>query len=115
MKKHGRDLAAAGDEGRHKVRREAKKLRYAAEFFTALFDRKRERRRYKHFVGVMEKLQEQLGALNDRAAAGDVFTTLGVDNGPSAVALLFPDDKGKSLDTAESAHDALVDAKRFWR
>ena len=115
VKKHGRDLAAAGDEGRHKVRREAKKLRYAAEFFTALFDRKRERRQYKHFVGVMEKLQEQLGALNDRAAAGDVFTTLGVDNGPSAVALLFPDDKGKSLDTAESAHDALVDAKRFWR
>ena len=115
VKKHGRDLAAAEDEARHKVRREAKKLRYAAEFFTALFDRKRERRQYKHFVGVMEALQQQLGALNDMATASDVFTTLGIVDGPRAVALLFPDDKRKSLDTAESAHDALVDAKRFWR
>lgn len=115
VKKHGRDLAAAEDEARHKVRREAKKLRYAAEFFTALFDRKRERRQYKHFVGVMEALQEQLGALNDMAAASDVLTTLGIGDEPSAVALLFPDDKRKLLDTAQSAHDALVDAKRFWR
>ena len=115
VKKHGRDLAAADDEARHKVRREAKKLRYAAEFFTALFDRKRERRQYKHFVGVMEALQEQLGALNDMAAASDVLTALGIGDEPSAVALLFPGDKRKLLDTAETAHDALVDAKRFWR
>ena len=115
VKKHGRDLATADDEARHKVRREAKKLRYAAEFFTALFDRKRERRQYKHFVGVMEALQEQLGALNDMAAASDVLTMLGIGDEPSAVALLFPDGKRKLLDTAESAHDALVDAKRFWR
>ena len=114
VKKHGRDLAAAEDEARHKVRREAKKLRYAAEFFTALFDRKRERRQYKHFVAVMEALQEQLGALNDMAAASDVLTTLGIGDESSAVALLFPDDKRKLLDTAQSAHDALVDAKRFW-
>lgn len=115
VKKHGCDLAAAKDEARHKVRREAKKLRYAAEFFTALFDRKRERRQYKHFVSVMEALQEQLGALNDMVTASDVFTTLGIGDETSAVALLFPDDKRKLLDTAESAHDALVDAKRFWR
>ena len=114
VKKHGRDLAAAEDEARHKVRREAKKLRYAAEFFSALFDRKRERRQYKHFIGVMDSLQEQLGALNDMAMAGDVLTTLGMGDESSAVALLFPDDKGKLLDTAQSAHDALVDAKRFW-
>lgn len=115
VKKHGRDLAAVENEKRHKVRREAKKLRYASEFFTALFDRKRERRQYKHFVGVMEVLQEQLGALNDRAAASDVFTKLGIVDGPSAVALLFRENRRKSLNTAESAYDALIDAKRFWR
>lgn len=37
VKKGGRDLAAE-DEARHEVRKDAKKLRYAAEFFTALFD-----------------------------------------------------------------------------
>lgn len=115
VNKHGRDLAAAEDEARHKVRREAKRLRYAAEFFTALFDRKRERRQYTHFVGVMEVLQEQLGTLNDRAAASDVFTRLGIVDGPNAVALLFRENRRKSLNTAESAYDALIGAKRFWR
>jgi triphosphatase len=115
VKKHGRDLAAADDEARHKVRREAKKLRYAAEFFTALFDRKRERRQYKHFVGVMEALQEQLGALNDLVAASDVLTKLGFGEKTGAAASLFPGDKRNSLEAAEGAFDALVDAKRFWR
>ncbi|WP_394998445.1 CHAD domain-containing protein [Sphingomonas sp.] len=31
--KHGRDLAEADDEARHMVRKDAKKLRYASEFF----------------------------------------------------------------------------------
>ncbi len=115
VKKHGCDLAAADDEARHKVRREAKKLRYAVEFFTALFDRKRERRQYKHFVGVMEALQEHLGALNDLATASDILTRLGIGDEPRGTTLLCPGDKGNLLAAAEAAHEALVDAKRFWR
>src|SRR3546814_1758982 len=47
VKKDGRDLAHASDEARHEVRKDAKKLRYASEFFVALFEHKREKRRYK--------------------------------------------------------------------
>jgi triphosphatase len=115
VKKHGRDLAGASDEDRHAVRKDAKKLRYAAGFFTALFNRKSERRRYKRFVEALEGLQDKLGALNDLVTAPDMLTGLGISEEPNAMALLFPGSKRKLLDAAEHAHDALVDAKRFWR
>src|SRR3546814_13355088 len=49
VKRDGRDLAHIEEEARHEVRKDAKKLRYASEFFTSLFDRKRARRRHKKF------------------------------------------------------------------
>lgn len=115
VKKNGRDLAAADDGARHKVRKDAKKLRYAAEFFATLFDRKRERRRHKRFIGALEALQEQLGGLTDLATASDVLTRMGIGDEPRAAASLFPGNKKNLLDAAEGAHDALVEAKRFWR
>ena len=115
IKKHGRDLAEADDEARHGVRKDAKKLRYAAEFFATLFDRKRERRRYKHFIVALEPLQEQLGALNDLATARDALTKLGICDESRTSASLFPVKKRNLLDAAEGAYDGLVDAKRFWR
>lgn len=49
LKKHGRDLAKIDDDQRHEARKDAKKLRYAAEFFGSLFAHKRCARRYKRF------------------------------------------------------------------
>ncbi|MBV2149951.1 CHAD domain-containing protein [Sphingobium sp. AS12] len=115
VKKGGRDLEDLDDEARHEVRKAAKKLRYAAEFFAALYERKRERRRHKQFVGALEALQDQLGALNDLATAPDVLNGLGLADDPQAVALLGADKKADLLETAAEAHDALVDARRFWR
>ena len=114
VKKHGRELAVATDKARHRVRKDAKKLRYAAEFFASLFDRKRERRQCKRFIGTMEVLQEQLGALNDLATASAVLTTLGIKKHRRAAASLFPGNKLDLLDAAEGAHETLVDAKPFW-
>jgi inorganic triphosphatase YgiF len=115
VKKGRRDLAKGDDQARHQIRKDAKKLRYAAEFFTALFDRKRERRRYKRFIPALEALQDELGALNDLVTAPDILTGLDIADAPGAVALLFPGSKKKMLAAAGEAHEAFVDARRFWR
>lgn len=115
VNKDGRNLAEADDRARHEVRKDAKILRYAAEFFAALFDRKRKRRRYKHFIAALEGLQDELGALNDLVTAPAVLTRLGIGDTPDAMALLFPGSRRKVLDAAGEAHATLVDAARFWR
>ena len=101
-------------KARHRVRKDAKKLRYAAECFASLFDRKRERRQYERFIGTIEVLQERLGALNDLATASAVLTTLGIKKHRRAAASLFPGNKPDLLDAAEGAHETLVDVKTFW-
>src|SRR3546814_8859412 len=88
VKRDGRDLAHIEDEARHEVRKDAKKLRYASEFFTSLFDRKRERRRHKKFVAALEGVQAKLGALNDLATAPQLLETLGLADDPDAARLL---------------------------
>ncbi len=49
---------------RHKLRIEAKKMRYASEFFASLANGRRARRR-QDFTGALEALQTSLGHLND--------------------------------------------------
>lgn len=112
IKKHSGDLAKADDEHRHQVRKDAKRLRYAAEFFASLFDTKKSLRRYKRFISSMEALQDQLGVLNDMATKPQVFENLGIEPG------MAPSDKAskdKLLDKAEGAVEDLLEAKRFWR
>ena len=115
VKRGGRDLADLDDQARHEFRKDAKKLRYAAEFFAAQFDRKRQRRQYKRFIAALEALQEALGTLNDLMTAPAALNQLGIANSPDTMAMLFPDSRKKLLETAGEAHAALVDAGRFWR
>ncbi len=116
MKKDGRDLANVDDSTRHELRKDAKKLRYATEFFASLFDRKRQKRRHKNFLGALEALQDHLGALNDLATAPKLLARLDLDNDPAAAALLEPSKNGAELiEKAAEAYDVFVDAKRFWR
>ena len=115
VKKDGRKVATAHDEARHTVRKDAKKLRYASEFFAALFDDKRARRRHKRFLSALESLQDDLGALNDLATAPDELRKLGLEADVDARALLGDGRKKALLCAAAEAHDDLCDAKRFWR
>ncbi|MEO6214886.1 MAG: CHAD domain-containing protein [Sphingomonas sp.] len=115
VKKGRHDLTKGDDQARHRIRKGAKKLRYAAEFFPVLFDRKRERRRYKRFISALEALQDELGALNDLVTAHGVLTRLDVADAPGAVAFLFPGSRRKMMDAAGEAHEAVINAKRFWR
>jgi inorganic triphosphatase YgiF len=61
------DLAEMDEESRHRLRIEAKKLRYALEFFETLSkDLAKEQKR---FADAVKNLQEALGKLNDMATA----------------------------------------------
>lgn len=115
VKKTGRGLADLADEDRHEVRKNAKKLRYAAEFFSALYDERRSRRRYKRFVGVLEDLQDRLGVLNDLATAPDMLKMLGLTDHDQADEVLAHGKKSQIRASAGEIYDDLIDTKRFWR
>ena len=115
VKKQGRDLDAVDDEARHEVRKDSKKLRYASEYFTSLFDAKRERRRYKRFIAALEELQDQLGAINDLATAPEVISKLGIEGDPEVESLLGKGRKRSLIAAAAEAHNALVNVKCYWR
>jgi CHAD domain-containing protein len=59
---------------RHELRKELKKLRYAVEFLSPLFPRKRVDR----FVKSLKKLQTVFGELNDSATVKAMFTRMEV-------------------------------------
>lgn len=63
LRKAGARLAEADDKGRHALRIRAKKLRYVAEFFAALYPAGR----VKPYVAALRRLQDALGTLGDLA------------------------------------------------
>src|SRR3546814_11189111 len=104
----------SSDLARHEVRKDAKKLRYASEFFTSLFDRKRERRRHKKFVAALEGVQDKLGALNDLATAPQLLEQLGLADDPNAARLLAGGKLKALLEAAADAHHDPIDVKCVW-
>jgi triphosphatase len=115
LKKHGNGLAGVDDERRHEARKDAKKLRYAAEFFRSLFTDKKEARRYKRFIRAMEGLQDELGDLNDLATGPEVLESCGVNTIAGASDLVSHSDKATLISRAQQALDDILDCKRFWR
>lgn len=109
LRKSGRHLAKLDDAHRHHVRIEAKKLRYAAEFFATLPRGRKALRRQRDFLEAMETLQDDLGLLNDIATAPAIFTRYRLGEPPAH------EDHGALLKRAEKAHEALIEAKRFWK
>jgi triphosphatase len=73
VQRAGADLGALAPAELHAVRKRAKKLRYAAEFFAPLFPHKKVNR----FLEKLEELQEALGTVNDGHVAADLTAQLG--------------------------------------
>ena len=99
-------------EERHRIRINAKRLRYAAEFFGSLFAGKAAKRYLRELVG----LQDALGALNDAATATRLLADL-----PGRDALV-PFIRGwiaaretDSLSAAQTALERLAGTPRFWK
>ena len=116
LKRLGKDLDLVSDEERHHARIEAKKLRYATEFFGSLFLKKKAARRYRDFHEALAALQAHLGDLNDLATAPLVISELGLADSPIGVAL-EPDVSRRVplIKKAAEAYAVLMKSKRFWR
>ena len=71
--KAGADFATLSPTALHGVRKRAKALRYATEFFTSLFPAKRVRR----YLEKLEDLQADLGTVNDGHVAAHLMGQLG--------------------------------------
>ena len=105
MRKHGRHLTELDDEGRHALRKDTKKLRYAVDFFAALWPRGVPAKRKRKFLAALEDLQHLLGELNDLAVEA---ATLG---------LAAPDrteEQARLLRKASEARHELLACEPFW-
>lgn len=79
IRKHGKHLRKLSPRRRHKLRIQAKKVRYAAEFFAAAFCGKKADKRRATFIAALEKLQAALGELNDITVHEDLSAGLAQD------------------------------------
>jgi CHAD domain-containing protein len=69
----GDSLAHMPQDQLHELRKTAKRLRYAIEFFAPLFPEKPVHK----YLGKLETLQEDFGAINDTAVAAHLASALG--------------------------------------
>ena len=116
VRKAGSRFADLADDDRHRLRKQAKTLRYAAEFFAPLFADAPRAGRIEPFVSALEAVQDRLGDWNDQVTASRMFEALGPE-GPALPAerLVAEMERGASL--LKAAHRALRDfdrTRRFW-
>lgn len=65
IRKRGRLLAKLDPHARHRLRIRAKKLRYATEFYKAVFPGKKKGKRRAAFLSALKDMQDCFGELND--------------------------------------------------
>ena len=96
---------------RHALRVQAKKLRYAAEFFAPLFEDKPVRK----FVKALAGLQRALGAANDASVAAQLAARLSPDGKSAALVAGWTtaQREGDPKQRTRAWRD-VADAKRFW-
>ncbi len=69
--KQGAGLATLASSARHRIRIEAKKLRYTAEFFADVPGVAKDHERLKELIDCCEKRQAALGTIRDREAMAE--------------------------------------------
>jgi CHAD domain-containing protein len=128
--KKGKRLSELHPRRRHKLRIQAKKLRYAAEFFAGVFPARKSKRRLEVFVERLSRLQDALGDLNDIAVHEELSAQLiqGGDAGGNkrherqagkafAAGRLSGHEEariGPVLKEAKRAYAVFAKAKPFW-
>jgi triphosphatase len=124
VRKNGKALAQLDAPSRHKLRIQAKKLRYAAEFFVSLFAWKRAVKRRKQFLDALGRLQNGLGDLNDIAVHEKRIAAMGIPQQRSnasrafAAGLLTGLEDARieaAMSVATEAYADLGKVKPFWR
>jgi len=123
VRKKGKALAQLDARSRHKLRIQAKKLRYAAEFFSSVFTSKRAGKRRGQFLAALERLQDGLGDLNDIAVHEQRIAAMGIRlkrSNPKrafAAGLLTGREDARieaAMAAATQAYADLAKVKPFW-
>ena len=118
LRRRSRQFTGLDVQGRHDLRKQAKKLRYAAAFFGGAFPKHPKRR--ERFVATLRALQDQLGELNDMAVARAVaMRAVGRRSGELAFAAglevgRLTSDEDVVLTAANTALKAYRKGKPFW-
>ena len=122
LRKNRKALAQMDARRRHRLRIQAKKLRYAVEFFARLFVSKRAAKRRKQLLPALERLQDGLGDLNDIAVDEDRIRKMSLryrsnPNRVFAAGLLTREEAkiGAAIAVARKAYADVAKVKPFWR
>jgi CHAD domain-containing protein len=122
LRKNRKALAQMDARSRHRLRIQAKKLRYAVEFFAGLFASKRAVKRRKQLLSALERLQDGFGDLNDIAVDEERIREMSLryrsnPNRVFAAGLLTREEAkiGAAIAVARKAYADVAKVKRFWR
>ena len=124
LRKRAKSFAELDAGRRHKLRIQAKKLRYASDFFGSLFSGKQPDKRRKKFLAALETVQDCLGDLNDIAVHENMISAAGMRQRPTSrkrafAAGLLTGREDARIDAvmaaAEDALDRFGKAKPYWR
>jgi inorganic triphosphatase YgiF len=120
IRKRGRHLSELDTRERHKLRIQTKKVRYASEFFEALFPDKRMRKRQRRFVSALKDIQDCLGDLNDIAVHVSLSRGIAADVSEAAFAagVVIGHEQARGaavMSAAENAHRAFRKVRPYWK
>lgn len=115
IRRNGRHLARIGSGGCHRLRKDAKELRYAIGFFGNIHRRGSTGRKRRQFLHHLERLQHQLGKLNDAMTAERWLTKLGLAELPEGQAIIACREVDYLIRKARRCRRNALDAERFWR
>jgi CHAD domain-containing protein len=110
FERRGRGLVHLDDHARHRVRIEAKKLRYAAEFFETLFPSRDAKQRRKAFGRAIEALLDSLGDLNDLTVVPALLKDLDLRQVRFRI-----HNRKRLLKKAERQYKTLLKITPFWQ
>ena len=124
LRKRAKSFAELDAGRRHKLRIQAKKLRYATDFFGSLFSGKQASKRRTKFLAALETVQDCLGDLNDIAVHEGMISAAGMRHRPISrkrafAAGLLTGLEDARVDTvmaaAEEALSRFGKSKPYWR
>ena len=119
LRKRGRKLRGLDAESRHRLRIQAKKVRYATELCGELFGRPGRQRR---MAGALKEMQDSLGVLNDLAVGEALALRLAREAGTPDAAFAAGRlteararrEEKMVLKAAQGAYEDFRGAGRFW-
>jgi triphosphatase len=126
IRKKGKSITELDARRRHKLRIQAKKVRYAAEFFAGVFPGKKASKRRDAFLSALKDMQDCLGDLNDIVVHGSMTSDIAKkgkrrkDKSKRAFAagLLTGREDARmdaALGAAGTAYEKFAGVRAFWK